>query len=136
MTFEPGNRIRVRASEKPGHVRTPGYLKGKKGRVESVLGALRNADDAWNYLLDEERKIGYIRVVNFGRHTADELRSALGELKRGGMRGLILDLRFNPGGLLSAAIEVGDLQEPLDEAGVVRECLTSLWTADDERRRI
>ena len=78
-------------------------------RVESVLGALRNADDTWNYLLDEERKIAYIRVVNFGRHTADELRSALGELKRGGMRGLILDLRFNPGGLLSAAIEVGDL---------------------------
>jgi len=45
MTFEPGNRIRVRASEKPGHVRTPGYLKGKKGRVESVLGAFPNPED-------------------------------------------------------------------------------------------
>ena len=45
MTFEPGNRIRVRASEKPGHVRTPGYLKGKKGRVESVLGEFPNPED-------------------------------------------------------------------------------------------
>jgi hypothetical protein len=45
MTFEPGNRVRVRASEKPGHVRTPGYLKGKTGRVESVLGEFPNPED-------------------------------------------------------------------------------------------
>ena len=45
MTLEPGNRVRVRASEKPGHVRTPGYLKGKTGRVESVLGEFPNPED-------------------------------------------------------------------------------------------
>ena len=45
MTFEPGNRVRVRDSEKPGHVRTPGYLKGKTGRVESVLGEFPNPED-------------------------------------------------------------------------------------------
>ncbi len=45
MTFEPGNRVRVRTSEKPGHVRTPGYLKGKTGRVESVLGKFPNPED-------------------------------------------------------------------------------------------
>jgi carboxyl-terminal processing protease len=78
-------------------------------RVESVLGDRRKADDTWNFLLDEEKKIGYIRLINFGRHTADELRSALGELKQAGMQGLILDLRFNAGGLLTAAIEVSDL---------------------------
>lgn len=78
-------------------------------RVESVLGDRRKADDTWSFLLDEEKKIGYIRIVNFGRHTADELRSALGDLKRGEMKGLILDLRNNPGGLLTSAIEISDL---------------------------
>jgi nitrile hydratase subunit beta len=45
MTFEPGNRVRVRAGEKPGHVRTPAYLRGKPGRVESVLGEFPNPED-------------------------------------------------------------------------------------------
>jgi len=78
-------------------------------RVDSVLGDRRKADDTWSFLLDEDRKIGYLRIVNFGRNTADELRTALGELKRQEVQGLILDLRFNPGGLLTAAIEVSDL---------------------------
>jgi len=53
--------------------------------------------------------IGYIRVQNFSRTTATELRTALDELKQQQMRGLILDLRFNPGGLLEAAKEVSEL---------------------------
>jgi nitrile hydratase subunit beta len=43
--FEPGDRIRVRPADKPGHVRTPGYLKGKGGRIRSVLGEFRNPED-------------------------------------------------------------------------------------------
>jgi hypothetical protein len=44
-TFRPGDRVRVRKSDKPGHVRTPEYLKGKTGWVESVLGEFRNPED-------------------------------------------------------------------------------------------
>jgi nitrile hydratase subunit beta len=44
-TFTPGDRVRVRKSDKPGHVRTPEYLKGKTGWVESVLGEFRNPED-------------------------------------------------------------------------------------------
>ena len=44
-TFRLGDRVRVRPSDKPGHVRTPGYLKGKTGWVESVLGEFRNPED-------------------------------------------------------------------------------------------
>ena len=42
--FEPGDRVRVLSEERPGHVRTPGYVRGKAGRVESVLGEFRNPE--------------------------------------------------------------------------------------------
>jgi nitrile hydratase beta subunit-like protein len=43
--FAPGSRVRVRPGEKSGHVRTPGYLKGKTGWIESVLGEFPNPED-------------------------------------------------------------------------------------------
>jgi len=53
--------------------------------------------------------IGYIRVANFSRTTTDELAEKLVELEALGARGLILDLRWNPGGLLEAANGVSEL---------------------------
>jgi carboxyl-terminal processing protease len=53
-----------------------------------------------------EDKIGYVRITQFGEKTGDELEAALGKLKAQGMKGLILDLRWNPGGLLDQAVEV------------------------------
>ncbi|HTX22372.1 MAG TPA: S41 family peptidase [Candidatus Aquilonibacter sp.] len=51
-------------------------------------------------------KIGYIRITEFGDNTGDELQAALDKLKAQGMKALILDLRWNPGGLLDQAVEV------------------------------
>ncbi|MFO8070313.1 MAG: MXAN_5808 family serine peptidase [Polyangia bacterium] len=56
-----------------------------------------------------ERGIGYVRVKDFQGNTAENLREQLDEMERDGIRGLVLDLRNNPGGLLAAAIEVADL---------------------------
>jgi len=53
--------------------------------------------------------IGYIRIANFARSTKEEVRAKLDELTAAGMKGLILDLRFNPGGLLDAAQGVSEL---------------------------
>ena len=78
-------------------------------RVKSVLGAARNEDDSWNYFLDEKNKIGYLIVTNFGRHTTGEILEAVKDLKSQGVKGLIVDLRYNPGGLLSAAIQISDM---------------------------
>ena len=49
-----------------------------------------------------ENKIGYIRLVQFGEKTSDDLEAALKKLKKQGMQALILDLRWNPGGLARA----------------------------------
>ncbi|NLF08758.1 MAG: PDZ domain-containing protein, partial [Pirellulaceae bacterium] len=78
-------------------------------RVKTVLGDSRKPDGTWNFMLDSKRKIGYVRLTAFSRDTAAELRQTLAEMKSEGMRALILDLRFNPGGLLAAAIETADL---------------------------
>ncbi len=51
-------------------------------------------------------KIGYIRIVQFGERTGAELESAIKKLKAQGMQALILDLRWNPGGLLDQAVDV------------------------------
>jgi carboxyl-terminal processing protease len=53
--------------------------------------------------------VGYVRVARFSRTTADELVARLSELEAKGMEGLILDLRSNPGGLLSQAVDVSDI---------------------------
>ncbi len=53
-----------------------------------------------------ENKIGYVRLVQFGEKTSDDLEQALTTLKKQGMQALILDLRWNPGGLLDQAVDV------------------------------
>ena len=54
----------------------------------------------------DANKIGYVRITQFGDNTADELEAALARLKQQGMKGLVLDLRWNPGGLLDQAVAV------------------------------
>jgi carboxyl-terminal processing protease len=53
-----------------------------------------------------ENKIGYVRLVQFGEKTSDDLEAALRTLRKQGMQGLVLDLRWNPGGLLEQAVDV------------------------------
>jgi len=53
-----------------------------------------------------EEGIGYIRIISFDQRSADLLQKSLEDMIDQGMKGLVLDLRNNPGGLLTAAIEV------------------------------
>ncbi len=79
--------------------------------VPCVLGDRRKADNlrAWDFMIDKDNKIGYIRLTSFSKTASKEVRDAVEELQREGVRGLILDLRNNPGGLLKEAREVSDL---------------------------
>ena len=85
--------------------------------VPSVLGDRYLDDGAWEYHLEGESGIAYIRLVKFGEKSVDELREVLADLATPSLKGVVLDLRGNPGGLLSSAVEVCDLF--LDKGRVV-----------------
>lgn len=80
-------------------------------KIETVLGDRRKADNPgeWEFVIDKDHKIAYVRVIEFDEPTAARLRDVLTELQSQGIRGLVLDLRGNPGGLLSSAVEVSDM---------------------------
>ena len=78
-------------------------------QLDTVLGDTRSLDGAWNYMIDDEQKIGYIWLTHFTRRSAEEMRSALQALKNQGMQGLVIDLRNNPGGLLQSAVDIADM---------------------------
>src|SRR5439155_5262797 len=75
-------------------------------RIRTVEGFRRGGDHQWQFMLDPQHKVGYARVTQFGGNTGRELREALDGLVKDGMKGLVLDLRFCPGGLLNQAIDV------------------------------
>lgn len=59
-------------------------------------------------LTDASSGVGYMRLPVFQKSTSRDVESALWDLKRRGMRTLVIDLRGNPGGLLTAAVELAD----------------------------
>jgi carboxyl-terminal processing protease len=59
-------------------------------------------------LIDPQTGVAYVRIPAFQKTTATDLEDALWDLHRQGMRSLIIDLRGNPGGLLTASVEVAD----------------------------
>lgn len=77
----------------------------------SVKGWERNGpeEDDWDWFLDETHGIGYIRLSQFIKGSSDDIRRAILEMSRRQVSGLILDLRFNGGGLLDEAVEVVNL---------------------------
>lgn len=79
-------------------------------RTESVLGERRRPDGRWEHRVEGDEHVALVRIVAFGERTAGELDAALDAIAAGPvpLRGLVLDLRGNPGGLLGSAVEVCD----------------------------
>jgi len=81
---------------------------GKREEITITRDVIKVHSVRASHIVDEKAKIGYIRMNNFQRTTADELDEAVRKLLEKGMRGLVLDLRRNPGGLLDSAVAVSD----------------------------
>lgn len=77
-------------------------------RVASMKGFMYKPGGGWDYFIDSDQRIAYIRLTDFTRTSAEELDKVAAELKAQGARGIIFDMRGNPGGLLTAAIDVAN----------------------------
>lgn len=82
--------------------------------VPVIKGYGRNEDLSWNWWVSRDPKIAYVRITQFTPDVFEKLRDILRKdqnsgLLAQGMQGLILDLRFNPGGRLDEAVRIVDL---------------------------
>lgn len=84
--------------------------------VESVLGDRRRVNGSWDFAMEEDPSLAYIRLELFGEKTTEELKKALASVRKD-CKGLIIDLRDNTGGLLVAAKEICDMF--LDDGDIV-----------------
>ena len=76
--------------------------------IKSVTGFRHDGAGHWGYWVDPENRIAYVRVASFHEDTIAEFDQALDRFRRDAARGLVLDLRFNPGGSLNAAVAMVD----------------------------
>ena len=78
----------------------------------TVKGYARRPDNTWDYAVCDDPRIGYVRLTQFTGASHDELRAAIDQLLKDGMKGLVLDLRFNPGGELEQAERIVNMLVP------------------------
>jgi C-terminal peptidase prc len=109
ITGEPGTPVRLTVQREGAKEPLEFNLKRDFVEVESVLGYKRKSDDSWDYTIDPVNKIGYIRLTQFARNSYTDMRRVMLDMTEAGVKGFILDLRFNPGGLLDVAVDISDL---------------------------
>jgi carboxyl-terminal processing protease len=94
----PGSRVKLNVEDKNSRVREQTF--GRRPVHVKSIPIVK--------IVDRSRGIGYIKMTGFQNTSNDEMAAALQNLQSQGMQGLIWDLRGNPGGLLTAAVEVLD----------------------------
>ncbi|UCG47067.1 MAG: S41 family peptidase [Phycisphaerales bacterium] len=97
-------RVRSPREEKPREI----TIVRDRIIVPTIRGWQRTEAGKWLFMIDDQDEIGYVRITDFTGDTASRLEKALSELEGKGLKGLILDLRFNLGGLLDSAVAVSD----------------------------
>jgi carboxyl-terminal processing protease len=98
---EPGTEVTVTVM-RPS---TGKVMDLKMTRAIIKMDMVKDVNSKKEFPLGDD-KIGYVRLLQFGEKTSDELEKALKKLKGQGMQALIIDLRWNPGGLLDQAVDV------------------------------
>lgn len=108
LTGKSGSRVKLSWNRPKVSKTMSGEFARRQVNVKSIPLA---------YIIDDTNHVGYIRLQGFQQTTSTELDRALYQLQQEGMKSVILDLRGNPGGLLTAGVEV--LDKFIDEGVLV-----------------
>lgn len=91
-----------------GQIGTPVELlihrDGAEDKTYTLTRENINVQTVAGKMIDD--RLGYIRISNFSEKSGEEFKSTLAELERAGMKGLVLDLRQNPGGVITSCVEI------------------------------
>jgi carboxyl-terminal processing protease len=96
--LRPGDQVARHVTIKPGFF-----------EPENILGVRRKMDNSWDYFLDPMNRIAHIRLGFLDHGIEDKLARVLADLQAAKARGLILDLRWCPGGYLKEARLIADM---------------------------
>ena len=95
-------------------------------------------DEQWDYFIDDADRVGYLRLTGFTEDTATEFDRAVESMKDRGLEALILDLRYNPGGLLDQAVKIasrfvpeGLIVKTVDAQGTTQDRQNARRVSDD-----
>jgi carboxyl-terminal processing protease len=80
--------------------------------VDSILGDRRTTDGEWEFRLEEDPRIAHVRLTTFGNKTTEELETVLDQLKKEGVRAVVLDMRDDSGGALDSAVAICEMLLP------------------------
>ena len=108
ITGPKGTKVTLTV-ERPGEEKTKDItITRDRIIVPTIRGWQRTGTGRWRYMIDEQNKVGYVRLTSFAAESAARLEKVLLQLESQGLRGLVLDLRYNSGGLLDSAVAVAD----------------------------
>lgn len=97
--------LKVRRADQPESF----TLKRNDIRVPTVKGLSLDEQGQWRHWLDSDQKIAFVQLTMFDQQTEADLKTALTQLQEQGLKGLVLDLRGNPGGVFHELLKVARL---------------------------
>ena len=108
LTGKPGTQVSFTVIHETDLKREVFTVTREIIHIKTIKGIRRDDEGRWQYIVDKDDGIAYIRMTSFTEDTVADLRAALEDAKAQGMKSLILDLRWNGGGMLDAAVGVSD----------------------------
>ena len=99
---KPGTQVKITIAREPEDKNAEWINKD----ITLVRELIKSENVKWRML---DNKTGYIKIVEFTGHCTENFDKGMAELKGKGMEALVIDLRYNPGGLLSAAVDISKL---------------------------